>query len=146
MRTSSAEAHHIVGWLALPVLAVLNGLIRDTTYGRSMSYDLSHAISVVPLLIAILAWSAVLASRRPLPSVAAALRVGLAWLALTLAFEFGLGGLQGLSMDAMLAAYDITSGKLWPLIPLATLLAPALMRWIAQDSRPLHRIPRRTGG
>ena len=67
MRTWSAEARHIVGWLALPVLAVLNGLIRDTTYGRSMSYDLSHAISVVPLLIAILAWSAVLGSRHPEP-------------------------------------------------------------------------------
>lgn len=134
MKTWSAEARHMAGWLALPVLAVLNGLIRDTTYGRSMSYELSHAVSVVPLLIAILAWSAVLAARWRLPSVASALRVGLAWLALTLAFEFGFGALQGLSMEAMLAEYDITRGKLWPLIPLATLVAPSLVRWIAHDS------------
>ena len=133
MKTWSAERRHIVGWLALPVLAVLNGLIRDTTYGRSMSYDLSHAISVVPLLIAILVWAAVLAGRWPLPNAAAALRVGLAWMALTLVFEFGLGSLQGLSWEAMLAEYDITSGKLWPLVPLATFAAPALGQRMAAE-------------
>lgn len=128
MKTWSAEKRHIVGWLALPVFAVLNGLVRDTTYGRSMGYDLAHAVSVVPLLVAILAWAGFLAWRWRLPRVAIALRVGLAWLILTLAFEFGLGSLQGLSMDAMLAEYDVTRGRLWPLIPLSTLLAPALMR------------------
>lgn len=132
MKTGSAESRHIVGWLALPVLAVLNGLIRDTTYGQSMSQELSHNVSVVPLLIAILAWSVVLARWWPLPNAAAALRVGLAWMALTLVFEFGLGSLQGLSWDAMLAEYDITRGKLWPLVPLATLSAPALVRRMAR--------------
>jgi hypothetical protein len=132
MKSWSAERRHLAAWLALPALAVLNGLIRDTTYGRSMNYDLSHALSLAPLLLAILVWVVVLARRWPLPSLAAGIRVGLAWLTLTLAFEFGLGSLQGSSLDAMLAEYDVSRGKLWPLVPLSTLLAPALMQWLGR--------------
>lgn len=126
MKRSSAEARHDLAWLALPVFAVLNGLVRDTTYGPSMGHDLSHSVSVVPLLIAIVAWAIWVSRRWPLPDRGTSLRVGVTWLALTLAFEFGLGALQGLSMEEMLAEYDISRGRIWPLIPLATLLAPPL--------------------
>jgi len=117
-----------LAWAVLPVLAVFNGFVRDTTYGRGMDVDLSHSISVVPLLVLILAWAAFLARRWPLGSRGGALRVGLSWLVLTLVFEFGLGSLQGLTMGAMLAEYDITSGRLWPIVPVVTALAPELMR------------------
>ena len=135
MKRSSAEVRHILAWLALPAFAVLNGLVRDTTYGPSMGYDLSHSVSVVPLLVAIVAWAVWVSRRWPLTDSGTALGVGVTWLALTLAFEFGLGALQGLSMADMLAEYDITRGRLWPLIPLATLLAP-LLTFVA--------VPRRT--
>jgi hypothetical protein len=146
VKTSSFEARHDLAWLALPVFAVLNGLVRDTTYGPSMGRDLSHSVSVVPLLIAIVAWALWVAKRLPLPDSRTALRVGVAWLALTLAFEFGLGALQGLSMEEMLAEYDITRGRLWPLIPLATLLAPPLVYAVATlGSRPADRPASRAG-
>jgi len=126
VKTSSSEARHDLAWLALPFFAVLNGLVRDTTYGPSMGRDLSHSVSVAPLLIAIVVWAMWVSRRWPLPDGRTALRVGVMWLALTLAFEFGLGALQGSSMEEMLAEYDITRGRLWPLIPLATLLVPSL--------------------
>jgi hypothetical protein len=135
VKTLSAEARQDIAWLALPVFAVLNGLVRDTTYGPSMGYELSHSVSVGPLLVAIVLWATWAARRWPLPDIGTALRVGAAWLALTLAFEFGLGALQGLSMEAMLAEYDIMRGRLWPLIPLATLLAPPLAFSIASRRR-----------
>ena len=134
MRRSSARARHILAWLALPVFAVLNGLVRDTTYGPSLGYDLSHSVSVAPLLAAIVAWAVWISRRWPLPDSATALRVGVTWLALTLVFEFGLGALQGLSTEEMLAEYDITRGRLWPLIPLATLLSP-LLTFVAAPRR-----------
>jgi hypothetical protein len=120
-------SRHVVAWLALPVFAVLNGLVRDTTYGPTMGQDLSHSVSVLPLLVAIVAWTAWLSRRWPFRNRTAALCVGVVWLALTLAFEFGLGSLQGLSMQQMLSEYDITRGRPWPLIPLSTLLAPPLL-------------------
>jgi hypothetical protein len=135
VKTLSAEARQDIAWLALPVFAVLNGLVRDTTYGPSMGYELSHSVSVGPLLVAIVLWATWAARRWPLPDIGTALRVGAAWLALTLAFEFGLGALRGLSMEAMLAEYDIMRGRLWPLIPLATLLAPPLAFSIASRRR-----------
>lgn len=124
----TAEKRHVLGWLVLPVFAVLNGLIRDTTYGPRMGYDASHAVSVAPLFVAIFLWAAFLARRRPLASAASALRVGAIWLALTLAFEFGLGALQGLPLSAMLSEYDVVHGKVWPLVPLATFAAPVVTR------------------
>jgi hypothetical protein len=136
MKRQLTERRHMVAWLALPVMAVVNGLIRDTTYGRLLGYDLSHALSVAPLLVAIVVWAAFLAKRWPLPFISAAFRVGLVWLALTVVFELGLGSLQGFSLDAMLAEYDITRGKLWPLIPLSTLLAPVLVRELFSRSTP----------
>jgi len=111
-----------------------------------MGRDLAHSLSVVPLLIAIVAWAMWVARRWPLRDSRTALRVGVTWLALTLAFEFGLGALQGLSMEEMLAEYDITRGRLWPLIPLATLLAPPVVYAVANlVSRPGGRHAWRAG-
>jgi hypothetical protein len=45
---------HVIGWLALQVLSVVNGLVRDTTYGRTLGSDLSHSVSVIPLTLLIL--------------------------------------------------------------------------------------------
>jgi hypothetical protein len=127
MRSAAAEKRHVIGWIALPFLAVLNGFVRDTTYGPSLGYGLSHAVSVLPLLLLIALWAGFLARRWPLPGVAVGWRVGLVWLSLTLAFEFGLGALQGVALEAMLADYDVTRGQLWPLVPLATLVIPPIM-------------------
>jgi hypothetical protein len=128
MTAWTAHRRHVLGWLVLPVLAVANGLVRDTTYGPALGYDLSHAVSVLPLLVLILAWARILDRRWPLPDLATAWRVGLIWLLLTLAFEFGLGALEGLTLATMLAEYDVTRGRVWPLIPIATLTGPVLVR------------------
>jgi hypothetical protein len=122
------ELKQVGAWLAVPVMAVVNGALRDLAYGKLMSETLAHSLSVVPLLGAILAWAWLLASWAPLPSKQAGLRVGLIWLLLTLAFEFGLGALRGLPLREMLAQYDITQGHLWPLVPLTMGLAPELTR------------------
>lgn len=124
----NAEKRHITAWLLMPFLAVLNGVVRDATYGQAMGHDLAHSVSVIPLLVLIITWGAVFARRWPLPDTAAAVRVGAVWLVLTLAFEFGLGALRGVPVATMLGEYDVTSGKVWPLIPLATLFTPVLMR------------------
>lgn len=63
MKSWSDERRHILAWLVSPFLAVLNGLIRDTTYERSLNQETSHAISVLPVPLAILLWAAFLARR-----------------------------------------------------------------------------------
>ena len=50
-----------------------------------------------------------------------------AWVALTLAFEFLAGHyLFHNPWDKLLADYDVWHGRIWPLVPIVTLLAPVI--------------------
>jgi hypothetical protein len=129
------ELKHLGAWLPIPLMAVVNGALRDLSYAKLMSQTLAHSLSVLPLTVAILIWVRLLAGWAPLADRRAGLRVGLVWLLLTLLFEFGLGSLRGLELSAMLAQYDITRGHLWPLIPLTMGVSPELVRrWTTQPT------------
>lgn len=53
------------------------------------------------------------------------LRVGLLWLCLTLAFEFGFGRLvEHRAWAELLEAYTFKDGNLWPLVLVVTFFAP----------------------
>lgn len=121
------ETRHLLGWLAMPVAAVANGALRDATYGKRMSRTASHSLAVGPLAAFVLVWAVLLQRRRPLPGRGPALRVGLVWLAFTLAFEFGMGAGRRVPVRDMLADYDVRSGNLWPLVPLTVVAAPPLV-------------------
>ena len=120
------DVKYIAAWVVLPVVAVANGVVRDTTYGRVLSRDVSHSISVVPLCVAIVAWARFASRRWPVSGYRAAARIGLIWLALTLAFEFGLGGAQGVSLREMVSEYNVLRGRLWAIVPLITTAAPSI--------------------
>ena len=120
------ETRQLLGWLALPVAAVVNGGLRDVTYGKRMGRTASHSLAVLPLIVAILTWASALERRWPLPSRRAAVRVGLLWLGLTLVFEFGMGAVRGTPREELLAEYDVRRGHLWPLVLPAAALAPLL--------------------
>lgn len=122
------QTKHLAAWWLLPLFAVANGFLRDTTYGLAMSQGAAHSLSVAPLLFAVCGWAEYVGCRWPLPNRAAGLTVGGLWLGLTLLFEFGFGSLQGLSMRSMLAEYDLIHGRLWSLIPFATAVAPEAVR------------------
>ena len=59
------------------------------------------------------------------------LAIGAMWLALTLAFEFGLGRALGRPWDAMLADYDLSRGGLLSIGMVVLALSP----WIAAKFR-----------
>jgi hypothetical protein len=122
------ELKHLGAWLPIPLMAVINGGLRDLAYAKWMSQTLAHSLSVLPLIAAILLWSRFLARRWPLADLRAGLRVGLVWLLLTLLFEFGLGALRGVDLSVMLEQYDITRGHWWPLVPLSMGVFPELIR------------------
>jgi hypothetical protein len=122
----SNQTKQILAWAVLPFAAVANGALRDLTYGKRMGEAASHSLAVAPLAAVVRTWAGLLARRWPLRSRRSAVGVGLAWLGLTLAFEFGLGRARGMSADAMLADYDVRRGRLWPLALLAVAAAPLL--------------------
>ena len=77
---------------------------------------------LLSLLIALIAYALV---RFTHATVAQGLRIGIGWLALTLAFEFAFGRyVQHKPWEEILAAYTFQDGNLWPLVLVVTLLAP----------------------
>lgn len=116
---------YIVAWFVLLAVAMVNGALREFTYGRYVSELAAHQISCLTgiLLFAVLIHQYV--RRWPPASAREAWRIGLFWTALTVAFEFlFFHYVGGHSWEVLLANYDLSAGRLWPLILLWVAVAP----------------------
>lgn len=128
VRRRSPPRAWIVAWTGAATLGVLNGVVRDTTYGPIIGEQRAHQASTVTLLAALTTYTWRLERRWPLETTTDAVIVGGAWAALTLAFEFGLGRNRGMSWEDITADYDIRRGRLWVAVPVFMLVGPALVR------------------
>jgi hypothetical protein len=119
--------HAVIIWSGILVLAIANGALRVDVLIPRFGEELGHVLSTIGLcvIILIVAWGAI-AWIGPLTR-GDSLRVGLLWLTMTLAFEL-LGGryLFGTPWPQLLADYNVMAGRIWILVLLATLAAPAL--------------------
>lgn len=114
-------------WLLILLLAVTNGVLRESVLLPLLGLPTGMLISGLVLCVLIL-----IVSYLALPWLAVRKRkqqwaLGLFWLFLTLSFEFSFAALQGQSLVEMLAAYTFTDGNLWPVVLVVTALAPRLM-------------------
>jgi hypothetical protein len=113
-----------VVWLAILAFASLNGAVRDLVVAPRMGDTAARALSTLVLsgVVLLVTW---LSIRWVGPRSARQARaVGMFWLVLTLAFEFGAGRLSGKPWSVVLADYDILRGRIWLLVPIVTFLAP----------------------
>jgi len=123
----------ITGWTGMLAVALLNGTLRATVVQPLLGETVARAAATVLLLLALGVYVTWMQRRRPVPTARQAWAIGASWVALTLAFEFGWGRLvEGLAWTTMLADYDITAGRIWVLVPIGILVAPAIVRrWSA---------------
>ncbi len=112
-------------WLALLVLAVMNGAARDLVISRRIGQRAGHYVSTLVLCGLIF-----IAARFSIGWVApadftGAMWIGVFWFALTTFFEF-LGGhfLFKKPWRLLLADYNLLKGRVWLLASLSTLAAP----------------------
>jgi hypothetical protein len=115
-------------WLPLAVLAVLNGLLRNYTYGPLVGEQLAHLLSSAVLIVVVLAVAYLfLRLARLAYGPGDLLVVGAIWLALTVAFEFLFGHyVAGHPWSKLLADYNIFKGRVWVLVLFAIFLAPVI--------------------
>lgn len=119
-------------WLGILILAMANGAFREGVLIPRLGSPAGLVTSgvILSLLIlaaawAVLPWFGTLRASR-------CWTIGLLWLALTLAFEFGFGRLaRRKPWPELLQAYTFRGGNLWPLVLAVTVLAP----WIAARLR-----------
>lgn len=118
-------------WLALAVIAVANGVVREATYGRKLSDLRAHQLSTLigMLLSGLAVWS--FSKFFPIESERTAILIGVLWLGFTIAFEFGFGHyVAGHSWRRLFSDYDLLSGRVWCVFLAWILVLPYLVYWI----------------
>jgi hypothetical protein len=125
----SARRIWLIAWLAGPLIGIANGTLRELAYKDRVGELTAHQLSTGSAIALFAGYFDWLARRWPLSSTREALEVGAAWLALTVAFEFGFGrGVAHTSWSELLADYDLRKGRLWPLVLAWIALGPAIVR------------------
>lgn len=118
---------YLLLWLPMLGIAFANGALRELVLRRFLAELPAHQISTALLLLFFGLYIGWAVRRWPPASQAQAWAVGLAWLALTLAFEFLFGHYaSGRPWSALLAEYDLLAGRVWALVPLWVAVAPAV--------------------
>ena len=125
----------MTGWVGAVGMGVVNGAVRDRTYGRHWGEASAHRVSTGTLIAALLPYMRWLERRAPLPGNAAAVGVGVSWAVLTVVFEFGLGRARGLSWAQAAADYNLARGRLWPLVLVALAFGPVVARKLRTAGR-----------
>lgn len=116
---------YLAAWFAMLAAAMVNGALRDLTYGRWLPALLANQLSCLSgiLLLGVVIY--LYGRRWPFASARQAWYAGLFWMALTVAFEFlFFHYVAGHPWVDLLENYDIVHGRLWPLILLWVTVAP----------------------
>jgi len=112
-------------WVALPVVAVMNGIFRVAFLEPNLGPYAGHVASslILTAAICLVAWLSINWIRPH--GYRDAFLIGSTWLGLTVAFEFLAGHyLFGNPWDVLFADYNFRQGRIWLLVLLATFLAP----------------------
>ena len=125
-------------WLAMVVLAILNATLRELFVVPAVGDYRAHVVSTGTLLVALGVLVAVYFVLVPEHTPGERRAVGALWAGLTVAFELGFGRyVAGDSWASLVGQYDVTAGRVWVLVPLFLLVAPALFgRYLGRQSDP----------
>jgi hypothetical protein len=119
---------YALGWFGLMVLAIINGIARNSLYGPSMSELTAHQVSTATGIALVLAATWLMNRRWVIPDKKTAQAIGVMWLMATIVFEFGFGHyVIGHSWDRLLRDYNLLEGRVWLLFLAATTVIPYIV-------------------
>ena len=105
---------YTLAWFGLAVIAIINGTIREITYGKWVSQLSAHQISTLNAIILSGLFVVFMHRTWPIESASQAWIIGFAWLVMTVIFEFGFGHfVAGHSWSRLLADYNVLTGHVW---------------------------------
>ena len=115
-------------WFIFVILAILNGVFRNSVITPKIGEYGGHIISTIILISVILIVTYIFIGNIKIAYTNTnLLLVGTLWLVLTVLFEFIFGHyVVGNSWNTLLADYNILKGRVWSLVLLTELLAPLL--------------------
>ncbi|HWH07001.1 MAG TPA: hypothetical protein VNU47_00515 [Candidatus Paceibacterota bacterium] len=120
----------ILTWVLFIPIAITNGIVRESLYAPYVGDLAAHQISTAVAIIAYIALAYVMLRKR---IIAASPRdlwlIGLLWVIMTIAFEFGFGHyVDGTPWSELLADYNLFAGHVWGLFLLGIFVTPHLVR------------------
>ena len=116
---------YTISWIGMVIIAIINGVIRDAVYGKSLSDLTAHQISTFALIVLSGLYIWMLGLAWNITSLTQAITIGLIWLALTVAFEFSFGHyIMKHPWTRLLHDYNIVKGRLWILVLIWITIAP----------------------
>lgn len=121
-------ARYLFVWLLLALVAMANGMLRQATYGKTVPELTAHHLSTMTAIAAtgLVVW--IVHRSWPIASAAQAWAIGLCWLVMTIAFEFGFGHyVAGHSWQRLAADYDLLQGRVWSLFLVWVTVLPVLV-------------------
>jgi hypothetical protein len=122
----------ILAWIPMAFLAILNGTLRESTYGKRLHELRAHQVSTVMGMGLFGIYIGLISRIWQTQSVPQALTVGLIWLVLTVCFEFIFGHFVARhSWQRLLRDYNLLAGRLWILILAWITLAPLAFHHLA---------------
>jgi hypothetical protein len=113
-------------WAVILVLAIVNGILRESVLIPGFGTPVALVLSGLLLSALIIGVAYVSLSWLQISRPVQFWLVGFGWLALTLVFEFSFGIWQGKSWPVLLEAYTFKDGNIWPVVLVATAVAPYL--------------------
>lgn len=124
-------------WFVILVVAFANGALRELVLVPRLGQPAAQLCSGALLCMGVgLIAFAALPTLGPLTRCRA-WAIGVFWLVMTLAFEFGFGSwVQHKPLSELLRAYTFAGGNLWPLVLLTIVCAP----WLALKARSARRV------
>ncbi|MFZ5525022.1 MAG: hypothetical protein ACOY9D_13220 [Pseudomonadota bacterium] len=118
-------SRYLPAWVVMLLVSVANGTLRDFTYGRYLPELLAQQLSTLGGIVLLSMLIYLFMRRWPPASGRQALNIGLFWMSLTVAFEFLFFHYAGgHSWAELLANYDLSEGRLWPLLLAWIAIAP----------------------
>ena len=120
---------YLLSWIPGIPLAILNGLLRESVYRRFLDERAAHQLSALSFIVLFGAYVWLILRWLRLSSAREALRVGITWLVLTVAFEFLFGHyVMGHAWERLLHDYNLLAGRLWVPVLAWITLSPLVLR------------------
>ncbi len=124
-------------WFAILLVAIGNGALRQNVLNPRLGEGSAHVLSSVLLSVAIFAVTQMTIGWIQPAGSRDGWRMGLYWVALTVAFEFLAGHYMfGKDWSVLLADYQLAQGRIWILVLASTLTAPAVCAAVTRSARP----------
>jgi len=128
---------YLVSWIPGIPIAIVNGLLRNSLYRQFLTELHAHQLSAISFIVLFGIYVFFILKWLKLSSAQEALRLGLTWLVLTVAFEFLFGHfVMGHPWASLVHDYNLVAGRVWVLVLIWIAATPSIFYRI-QRGRPL---------